>query len=92
MRHEHIEGVKVKARFTEENGLRYRHWLEIILKEAPASGKTACVVMQNPSYANAERADKSVQCMEKVVLQKDLPEFKGVRRLIVVNQDIGGKP
>ena len=86
MRHAHIEGVKVKARFSEENGLRYRHRLEITLKDSHPSGKTACVVMQNPSYANEEVADKSVQFMEKVVFQKNHPEFKGVRRLIVVNQ------
>lgn len=42
--------------------------------------------MQNPSYAGEEVADKSVQFMEKVVFQKGLPEFRDVRRLIVVNQ------
>lgn len=42
--------------------------------------------MQNPSYACEEFADKSVQFMEKVVFEKGLPEFRGVRRLIVVNQ------
>jgi len=48
--------------------------------------ETACVVMQNPSYANEEVADKSVQFMEKNVFQRGLPEFASVRRLIVVNQ------
>ncbi len=42
--------------------------------------------MMNPSYACAEFADKSVQFMELVVFQKDFQEFKGVGRLIVVNQ------
>ncbi len=42
--------------------------------------------MQNPSYAGEDVADKSVQFLEKVVFQKGLPEFEGVRRLIVVNQ------
>ena len=86
MRHEHIEGVAVRAQFTEENGLSYRNRLEITLRGASAQGKTACVVMQNPSYAGENVADKSVQFMEKVVFQKKLPEFEGVRRLIVVNQ------
>lgn len=42
--------------------------------------------MQNPSYASEEVADKSVQFMEKVVFEKELAEFQGVCRLIVVNQ------
>ena len=42
--------------------------------------------MQNPSYAGEDVADKSVQFMEKVVFQRGLPEFRGVQRLIVVNQ------
>ncbi len=84
MRYKHIEGVKVKANFSQD--LRYRYRLEITLQNAPASGKTACVVMMNPSYANEEVADKSVQFMEKVVFQKHLPEFAGVKKLIVVNQ------
>jgi hypothetical protein len=42
--------------------------------------------MQNPSYAGEDVADKSVQFLEKVVFKKRLPEFNGVRRLIVVNQ------
>jgi hypothetical protein len=42
--------------------------------------------MQNPSYANEQTADKSVQFMEKIVFQKNLPEFADVRRLIIVNQ------
>jgi len=86
MRYKHIDGVEVTAHFSDENGLRYRYRLEIVLKAGPRRGKTACVVMQNPSYAGEEVADKSVQFMEKVVFQKGLPEFQGVRRLIVVNQ------
>ena len=42
--------------------------------------------MQNPSYSVEYVADKSVQFLEKVVFKKGLPEFEGVRRLIVVNQ------
>lgn len=86
MRYEHINGVEVTAQFSFENDLPYRYRLEIILKDASPSGKTVCVVMQNPSYAGENVADKSVQFMEKVIFKKDLPEFAGVRRLIVVNQ------
>jgi len=42
--------------------------------------------MQNPSYASVEIADKSVQVLERVVFEKELSEFNGVERLIVVNQ------
>ena len=86
MIYEHIDGVLATAQFAWEGDLRYRYRLEIVLKDADPTGKTACVVMQNPSYANEHVADKSVQFMEKVVFKKGLPEFEGVRRLIVVNQ------
>lgn len=86
MRYEHIDGVEVTAQFSWENDLRYRYRLEIALNNASPAEKTACVVMQNPSYACESVADKSVQFMEKVVFRKGLAEFDGVRRLIVVNQ------
>lgn len=86
MSYEHIDGVEVTAQFSQEGDQRYRYRLEIILKDAAPTGKTVCAVMQNPSYAGADVADKSVQFLEKVVLKNGLPEFDGVRRLIVVNQ------
>lgn len=86
MIYEHIDGVKVTAQFAWEGDLRYRYRLEIVLNDAAPTGKTACVVMQNPSYAGEDVADKSVQFMEKVVFKKELAKFEGVRRLIVVNQ------
>lgn len=86
MIYEHIDGVAVTAQFAWENDVLYRYRLEIVLKNAAVEGKTACVVMQNPSYASEDVADKSVQFMEKVVFKRGLPEFEGVRRLIVVNQ------
>lgn len=82
----HIDGVKVTAVFAEEGGFRYRYRLNIVLKDAASNGKTACVVMQNPSYAGEDFADKSVQFMENVVFKKNFAEFKDVIRLIVVNQ------
>ena len=86
MSYKHIDGVDVVAHFAEEDGVRYRYRLDVTLKGSNTQGATACVLMQNPSYASEVIADKSVQFMEKVVFQKGLPEFKGVRRLIVVNQ------
>ncbi len=86
MIYEHTEGASVTAQFAWEGDFRYRYRLEVILKDKALTGKTACVVMQNPSYANEYVADRSIQFMEKVVFKKGLPEFEGVRRLIVVNQ------
>jgi hypothetical protein len=86
MIYEHIDGVNVTAQFAWEGDLRYRYRLEIVLNDEVPSGKTVCVVMQNPSYAGEDVADKSVQFMEKVVFRKGLTEFEGVRRLLVVNQ------
>ena len=83
---EHIDGVEVTAQFSSDGEMRYRYRLDITLKDAAPAGKTVCAVMQNPSYAGEDVADKSVQFLEKVVFTKGLPEFQGVRRLIVVNQ------
>ena len=86
MIYKHIDGVEVLANFSLEGESRYRNRLEITLKDVAHAGKTVCAVMQNPSYAGADVADKSVQFLEKVVFTKSLPEFDSVRRLIVVNQ------
>jgi hypothetical protein len=83
---EHIEGVTATAKFTEENGRRFRYRLEITKTDAPSSGKTVCVVMQNPSYADEDMADQSVKFMEKLVFSGEHFAFKQIRRLIVVNQ------
>ena len=80
----HIDGVKVAAKFSKDGNFRYR--LDVSLKNPAHKTKTVCVVMQNPSRAGEEVADKSVKFMEKVVFLKNLPEFADARRLIVVNQ------
>lgn len=84
MPYKHIDGVDVTAHFSKKRDYRYR--LDVVRRDAPANGRTACVVMMNPSYASEEIADKSVQFMEKIVFLKGYAEFKQVRRLIVVNQ------
>lgn len=86
MAYRHIPGVTVEAEFTRENGLDFRHWMQITRIGATEHPLTACVVMQNPSYAGVEIADKSVQFMERNVFERQLPFFAGVERLIVVNQ------
>ena len=84
MIYKHINGVTVSALFSKDMDYRYR--LEINLNSRIFGGRTACVIMQNPSYAGENIADKSVQFMEKVVFQKNYPELQNVQRLIVVNQ------
>jgi len=85
MKYRHIEGAQVSAEFSEEEGLLYRYWLDIVMPDNAGMGITACVIMQNPSYASREIADRSVRFMEETVFRRNLPEFEGVNRLIVVN-------
>ena len=86
MRYFHIKNVSIRADFSTEGGVLYRYRLEVKLSGALKSSRTVCAVMQNPSYAGEEMADKSVQFLEKNIFELDLPEFESVGRLIVVNQ------
>ena len=83
MVYRHIAGVHVTADFSGDRKYRYR--LEVRKAATGTAGRTVCVIMQNPSYADGEVADRSVQFMEKIVFLRGLPEFAGVGRLIVVN-------
>jgi hypothetical protein len=82
----HRPGLTVKAEFSPEDIPIFRYYLEITRNGDRSCSKTVCAIMQNPSYANVEIADKSVQVLEKVVFEKDYEELKGVQRLIIVNQ------
>ena len=42
--------------------------------------------MQNPSGANEDVADKSVQFIEKLIFNEGYKEFDNVQKIIVVNQ------
>jgi len=85
MIYRHIDKVQAQATFSDCTKYRYR--LDISLKVATDSDtKIVCAVMQNPSVANSKIADKSVQFLEKLVFTKGIPQFSGVRKLIVVNQ------
>ena len=64
----------------------FRYRLSATKMGSSAAPKTVCAIMQNPSYACVEFADKSVQVLERVVFERNLEEFRGVGRLIVVNQ------
>lgn len=86
MRFLHIKGVTAKADFAQENGVDYRYRLEITRISASPTPRTACFIMQNPSYAGEQEADKSVKFLERNVFELNLPEFKDVGRLVVVNQ------
>ncbi|MEQ8211787.1 MAG: DUF1643 domain-containing protein [Lacipirellulaceae bacterium] len=68
-------------------GVRYRYLLDVKLRSQPkGSGETACIVMQNPSEANQEKADKSVKFLENYFFEKRFPRFSAVSRLLIVNQ------
>ncbi len=82
----HRPNLSVKADFDSENGSDFRYRLEMTKDTTNEFLKTVCAIMQNPSYAGIEHADKSVQILERVVFEKRLEEFEGVGRLIVVNQ------
>lgn len=81
----HIDNLKVTAKFSDDNKFRYK--LEAIKTDRIDSDrKTVCVIMQNPSDANENVADKSVQFIEKLIFNEDYKEFENVYKIIVVNQ------
>jgi hypothetical protein len=82
----HRQNLTIRVEFSSEGTPIFRYRLEATKITASNNPKTVCAVMQNPSYASIEIADKSVQVLERVVFEKELAEFNGVERLIVVNQ------
>lgn len=83
MIYSHIKGVKVESTFSECNDYRY----ELSIEKTDSQGtETVCVIMQNPSVANDEIADKSVQFLEKLIFQKSYPQFSKVKKIVIVNQ------
>jgi len=82
--YKHIDKVIVtSADFTDDKKFRYK--LEVKLKTRN-NGKVVCVVMQNPSYASEDIADKSVNFLEKLIFEKEYNEFSDVYKMIIVNQ------
>jgi len=82
----HRPNLRITANFSNENPPVFRYRLVAIKESASDKPKTVCAIMQNPSYANEEIADKSVQVLERVVFEKGFKEFKNIERLTVVNQ------
>jgi len=82
----HRPNLAIKAEFSSEEPPVFRYRLEATKNGASNTPRTVCAIMQNPSYAGAEIADKSVQVLERVVFEKNLKEFNNVERLIIVNQ------
>jgi hypothetical protein len=79
----HIDNDSANAEFSLCGKYRYR----LTIKKNEATGdKNLCVVMQNPSVANSEIADRSAQFLEKLIFLEGYQEFKHVRRIIIVNQ------
>jgi len=83
MQFNHIEDVTAKATFSECGN--YRYMLEIT-NDLSEGNKSVCVIMQNPSKANSEIADKSAQFLEKLIFTKNYAEFKDVKKIAIVNQ------
>ncbi len=85
MIYRHIQKVVAHATFSDCRKYRYRLDISLIQPNTNDT-KIVCAVMQNPSVANSEIADKSVQFLEKLIFTKAIHDFSGVRKLIVVNQ------
>ena len=83
MTFKHIKGTSVDAVFSNCNNYRYKLTIQ---RDNSSGSKTVCVIMQNPSVANAKIADKSVQFLEKLIFTKGYTEFKNVRKIVIVNQ------
>ena len=84
MTYNHIEDVEVtNAKFSNDKKFRYK--LEIQLKDK-SDGEALCVIMQNPSYADKNIADKSVNFLEKLIFKKGYEEFSKIHKIIIVNQ------
>jgi len=82
----HRPGLEIEADFSQESPPLFRYRLSATKMGAFERPRTVCAIMQNPSYACVEFADKSVQILERVVFEKTYKQFVGVERLIVVNQ------
>lgn len=84
--YKHRPELCIDAEFSKEDPPIFRYRLSATKMGAGSNPKTVCAIMQNPSYACVEFADKSVQVLERVVFEKQCPEFRDVERLVIVNQ------
>jgi hypothetical protein len=72
-----VEGIK--AVFSDD--MKYRYRLSIPFINEPSRTKTLAVILKNPSSADAIKADKTVQNVEKVVYKA----FADVGQIEVLN-------
>lgn len=82
----HRPSLTIQAAFSPEHPAIFRYRLEATKNDASKNPRTICAIMQNPSYAGEKITDKSVQVLERVVVEKNLEEFNSIERLIIVNQ------
>ncbi len=78
----HLEDLRVTAHFSNNDQFRYRLSVE---DPGCSAGKTVCIIMQNPSDANEEIADKSVQFLERLIFDSRHRVFGPVRKIHIVN-------
>jgi len=83
MVYRHLNLIDAKAIYSTCGEYRYQLTLQCTGKEI---GQTMCVIMQNPSVAGSEFADKSVKFLETLIFQKEYPEFRKVSQVLIVNQ------
>lgn len=80
----HIKDIKVKAKFSEDRKRRYL--LEIFKDDFDKSKhKIITVIMQNPSIADENNADRAVNFLENLIFTKNKKEFKNVGKIFIVN-------
>jgi len=79
----HIDHIHAAAQFSHCATFRYCLTLQHTKRKV---GAIVCVIMQNPSVAGNDVADKSVQFLEKLIFKMKYPEFISVQRVIIVNQ------
>lgn len=83
MVYRHLNLIDANAIYSICGKYRYQLTLQHKGKE---NGQTVCVIMQNPSVAGSEFADKSVQFLETLIFQKKYTEFKKTSKVLIVNQ------
>jgi len=83
MVYRHLHKIDAEAIYSSCGSYRY----QLLLKHrGKANGYSVCVIMQNPSVACSEFADKSVQFLERLIFQKNYPEFSNISEVHIVNQ------
>ena len=83
MVYKHLHTIDAQAIYSPCGSYRYQLLLN---HSGKANGKRVCVIMQNPSVAGSEFADKSVQFLEKLIFQKQTKVFKKASQIVIVNQ------